>query len=59
VGCHNDELEEEDSSGMLQDEDEAVARSKAKVEATVCSEAGDEAAACSGVEIEDGKRRRD
>jgi hypothetical protein len=33
-----------------------VVRSKARVEAAVCSEARDEAAACSGVRIEDDRR---
>jgi hypothetical protein len=36
----------------------AAARSEATVELVVCSGAGDEAAACSRVEIEDGRWRR-
>jgi hypothetical protein len=34
-----------------------MARSEARVEAAVCSEAGGKATVCSGVEIEDGRRR--
>jgi hypothetical protein len=34
----------------------AAVRSKARVEAATCSEAGDEAAACFGPGIEDGKQ---
>jgi hypothetical protein len=42
--------------GMLRLEDEAAARSEARVKAAASSEAGDEAAACSGAWIEDDMR---
>jgi hypothetical protein len=44
--------------GVLRVKDEAAVRSEAGVEAAVQFEPRDEATACSGAEIEDGKRRQ-
>jgi hypothetical protein len=58
VEVNDDGLEEENGSGVLWVGDEEAARSEAGVEAAVCYKAGDEAVACSEVEIKDGRRRR-
>jgi hypothetical protein len=54
---NDNEIEEEDSDGVVWVGDEAAALSEAEVEAAACSKAGDQAVACFGVGIEDDRRR--